>query len=67
MRTREQRMNQQAYPWCGMDTSDELRALAVAIISLKEQLSGFFIQRRFRIRVNQQTLDGQQNMSNAIC
>ena len=49
-----------------MHARDESRPLAIAIIVLQQQLPGFFIQRRLRIRVDEQTFDRHEDMSDPI-
>ena len=49
-----------------MDARNQLRTRTITVVVLQQELPGFFIQGRFRIRVDQQTLDRHEYMTNPI-
>ena len=49
-----------------MNAGDKLRSVTVGRVVFQQQFSGFFIQGRLRIRVNEEALDSDQNMSDAV-
>lgn len=50
-----------------MDTGDELRTRAVALVVLHEHLSCLLVQCRFRIGINEEAFDGNKNVLDAVC
>lgn len=49
-----------------MYARDQPRARTIVVVILQQQLSSFFVQCRFRVGVNQQTLDRDENMADAV-
>lgn len=47
-----------------MDARNQLGTRAIAIVVFQQELPGFFVQGRLRVRIDQQTLDRHQDMSN---
>lgn len=50
-----------------MNTCDELRAIAIALVILQEQFAGLLVQSRLWVRINEEALDGDKNVANSIC
>ena len=50
-----------------MNTRDELRAIAVALVILQEQFACLLVQSGLRVRINEETLDGDKNVANSVC
>lgn len=49
-----------------MNTCDELRAIAVALVVLQEQFACLLVQSRLRVRINKEALDGDKNVTNPV-
>lgn len=53
------------YGRCSVDARYQSRTRAIAIVVLQQEFPSFLIQGGFRIRIDQQTLDCQEYMTNA--
>ena len=49
-----------------MNAGDELCSIAVGRVVFQQQFAGFLVQGRLWIRVNEEALDGNQNMTDAV-
>ena len=49
-----------------MNAGDKLRSIAVGRVVFQQQFAGFLVQGGFWIRVNEEALDGNQNMTDAV-
>ena len=49
-----------------MDTRNKLRAVAIAVVVLQQQLPGLLIQRRVRIRIDKQALDSHEYVADPV-
>jgi hypothetical protein len=50
-----------------MNTCDEFRAIAVALVILQEQFTCLLVQSRLWVRINEEALDGDKNVTNSVC
>ena len=49
-----------------MYTGDELCAIAVALVVFQQELPRFLVERRFRVGVDEETFDGNKDMSDSV-
>jgi len=49
-----------------MNTCDELRTIAVALVVLQEQFACLLVQSRLWVRINEEALDGDKNVTNPV-
>ena len=49
-----------------MHARDKLRSREVAIVILQQEFPSFFIERGFRIRVDEKTFHGHQNVPDTV-
>jgi len=49
-----------------MNTGDELRPRTVTVVVLQQQLPSLLVQRRLRVRVNEQTFHGNEDMADSV-
>ena len=53
------------YGWCSVDACYQSGTRAIAVVILQQELSGLLIQGRFGVRIDQQTLDRHEYMTDA--
>jgi len=49
-----------------MDTRDELRAIAVALVILQQQFACLLVQSRLWVWINEEAFDGDEDVANSV-